>query len=281
MCTVVLSIESGLPVLLAGIRDELTDRPWEAPGWHWPDYDGLIGGRDLLAGGTWLAVAPADRLVACVLNGRGQPAPAASRRSRGVLPLKAASARPLDHSALPGLDPFHLLIARPGRALMRSWDGRELRDRELPPGLHFVVNSGVVNSGVVNSGVVNSGVVNSGVVNSGVVNSGVVDAGDPDTAGVPHELARAAHFVPRFAAATRPDPQPGEPVAGAWGDWLPLLDGDGLDPADPAALIVRRDLADGRTWGSTSISLVALAPGLVRYDFTGRPGDRSAWYSVL
>jgi hypothetical protein len=87
---------------------------------------------------------------------------------------------------------------------------------------------------------------------------------------------RASRRWPRGAR-----PRPGQSVAGRLGDWLPLLDGDGLDPADPAALIVRRDLPDGRTWGSTSVSLVALAPGLVRYDFTGRPGDRSAWYSVL
>ena len=29
MCTAVLSIEAGRPVLLAGVRDELTDRPWQ------------------------------------------------------------------------------------------------------------------------------------------------------------------------------------------------------------------------------------------------------------
>ncbi len=268
MCTVVLSIEPGLPVLLAGFRDELTDRAWEAPGWHWPRYDALIGGRDLLAGGTWLAVAPADRLVACVLNGRGRPAPPESRRSRGVLPLEAASARPLDQGALADLDPFHLLIVRPGRAVMRSWDGLELRDRELPPGLHCIVNSGIVNSGIVDC-------------KAGLSGTGQGEAGEAEAAGLRHELARVAHFAPRFAAAERPDPRPGAPVADAWGDWMPLLDGDGLDPADPAALIARRDLPDGRSWGTTSISLVALAPGLVRYDFTGRPGDRRAWYPVL
>src|SRR5271165_3211596 len=91
MCTAILSLEPGRPVLLAGVRDELTDRAWEAPGQFWPQYPGLIGGRDLLAGGTWLAVSPDGQRVACVLNGRGQPAPATSRRSRGVLPLLAAA----------------------------------------------------------------------------------------------------------------------------------------------------------------------------------------------
>ncbi|HEX4655832.1 MAG TPA: hypothetical protein VH307_00360, partial [Streptosporangiaceae bacterium] len=62
--------------------------------------------------------------------------------------------------------------------------------------------------------------------------------------------------------------------------WLPLMNGDGLDPSDPQALIVRRDLGDGRIWGTTSISLVALAQGGLRYDFNGRPGEPDAWYPV-
>src|SRR5215472_10327082 len=109
MCTAVLSIEPGLPALLAGIRDELTDRAWEPPGRHWPRDPGLVGGLDLLAGGTWLAVAPQDRLASCVLNGRGRPAPPTARRSRGALPLQAAAGGELDRRALASLDPFHLL----------------------------------------------------------------------------------------------------------------------------------------------------------------------------
>jgi len=56
MCTALLSIQPGLPALLVGVRDELSDRAWEPPGRHWPDHPGLVGGRDLQAGGTWLAV---------------------------------------------------------------------------------------------------------------------------------------------------------------------------------------------------------------------------------
>ena len=147
MCTAVLSIEPGLPVLLAGVRDELTDRAWEPPGRHWPQYPELIGGRDLQAGGTWLAVADHDRRVGCVLNAIGTMAPAATRRSRGSLPLTAAAGRPLDRDALADLDPFHLLTAEPGAAIIQSWDGRELTERTLPPGLHFVVNSGLARPG--------------------------------------------------------------------------------------------------------------------------------------
>src|SRR5258708_3439738 len=94
MCTALLSIEPGLPVLLVGVRDELMDRAWEPPGPRWPDLPDLIGGLDLQAGGTWLAVSPRDHRASCVLNARGQLAPPASRLSRGVLPLQAAASKP-------------------------------------------------------------------------------------------------------------------------------------------------------------------------------------------
>jgi Transport and Golgi organisation 2 len=264
MCTAVLSIEAGGQVLLAGVRDELADRAWQPPGWHWPDYPGLIGGQDLLAGGTWLAVAPAARRVACVLNGRGRQAPAGSRRSRGTLPLLAAAGRELERAGLADVDPFHLLTAEPGSAVLRSWDGERLTERELTTGLHIVVNSGLGSE----------------------LLSGHAGSGQPrrqpgrESAENDHELARVAHFLPRFRAAIRPVPRPGSPVAQAWGAWLPLLNGDGIPADDPRALIVWRDLGAGRIWGTTSISLVALSPAGLRYDFTGAPGDPAAWCPV-
>jgi len=276
MCTAVLSIEPGRPVLLAGVRDELTDRAWEPPGRHWPQYPGLTGGRDLLAGGTWLAVAAAGRRVACVLNGIGQPAPAAARRSRGVLPLRAAAGEPLDRRMLAELDPFLLVVAEPGSALVQSWDGRRLAERALPPGLHMIVNSGLASSTAAGSRPGEN--PPAADVTAAVPPEHALDAPPPD--GREHEAARIRHFLPRFTAAERPDPRPGQPVAAAWGAWFPLVNGDGLGPDDQRALIVRRDIGDGRTWGTTSVSLVALAPGWVRYDFTGRLGDPTAWYSV-
>jgi Transport and Golgi organisation 2 len=248
MCTAIVSIEPGAPVLLAGVRDEMVDRAWEPPARHWPDHPGLIGGRDLLAGGTWLALAPAARRVACVLNAPGRMAPEASRRTRGVLPLLAAEDAKLDRSELDRFDPFHLLFAEPGAAVVWSWDGEHLAERELDAGLHVVVNSGLDTA-----------------------------AGD----GRDHERARIAHFMPRLRAAARPSPGPDGTTAEAWGAWLPLLNGDGLAIDDTRTLIVRRDLGSGRIWGTTSISLVALGPAGVRYEFTAAPGDPHAWYRVF
>jgi Transport and Golgi organisation 2 len=253
MCTAILSIEPGGPVLLAGFRDEFTGRAWDPPGRHWPDHPGLIGGRDRQAGGTWLAVAPGSRRVATVLNGRGTMAPEESRRTRGVLPLLAADEGKVARDGLADFDPFHLLIAELGTATLWSWDGDQLAERELAPGWHMVVNSGLAGDLVTTA------------------------AG---ATGRDHELARISHFLPRLRAAPRPVPRPGPPAAQAWGQWLPLMNGDGISPGDPRALVVRHDLGDGRVYGTTSISLVALDRDGVRYDFTGRPGDPDAWYPV-
>ena len=278
MCTAIIGLGPDGTVLLAGVRDEFTQRAWQPPGYHWPDQPSLIGGRDELAGGTWLALAPAAPRVACILNGRGQAAPAATRRSRGDLPLRAAAqphpapARPLAPASptnttapasptnttdpvgptlpsdLAAYDPFRLLVAEPGRVELQEWDGDRFRRRDLSPGLHLVVNSGL----------------------AGELRP---DAGE-------HEIERIGYYQARLATIPFPQPKPGVTVEDAWSGWLPLLNGAGLSPDDPRALIVRRDLGDGRIWGTTSISLVALTPDGIRYDFTARPGDPAAWYPV-
>jgi len=273
MCTAVLSIEPGLPVLLAGVRDELTERPWKPPGPHWPRYPELLGGKDEQAGGTWLAVMPSRRRAACVLNGIGLLAQAATRRSRGELPLLAAAGEPIGRLRLADYDPFHLLVAEPGLAILRSWDGTELTEHELEPGLHFIVNSGL------SSYLPETGQTAADWSATDQIEPAWRGAPPPD--GREHELARTTHFLGRFSSAVRPEPRPGAPVRQAWGSWFPLVNGDGIGPGDQRALILRRDLGGGRTWGTNSISLVALEPGWLRYDFTAHPGDESSWYPVL
>ena len=273
MCTAILGLGPDGTVLLAGIRDEFTSRAWQPPGRRWPDRPGLIGGRDLLAGGTWLAVAPAARRVACVLNGRGRMAPPASRQSRGVLPLAAASDGKLAFPKFAAFDPFRLLIAEPGRAVLLSWDGAEFAERELGPGLHVVVNSGLASDLWPDPVAGGPGGARPDTGAGGLT-------AEQAAAARAHELGRIAHFLPRLQAARMPGPAPGATVAAAWGEWLPLLDGDGIRPDDQRALIVRRDLGGGRIWGTTSISLVAATAAGLRYDFTAIPGDPAAWFPV-
>ena len=213
------------------------------------------------------------RRMACVLNGHGRMAAPTSRRSRGVLPLDAAVDGKLPRTDLAAFDPFRLLVAEPGWAVVWSWNGDQLAERELAPGLHVVVNSGLASD------------------LWPVPAGGEYAAAAPDTgpggltaeqaaAARAHELGRIGHFLPRLQAARMPHPEPGAPVAAAWGDWLPLLNGDGIGPDDERALIVRRDLGGGRIWGTTSISLVAATAAGLRYDFTAAPGDPAAWFPV-
>ena len=119
MCTVVVSLAPAepMPLLLLGFRDELTSRPWQPPARHWPGLP-LVGGRDEQAGGTWLALHPGLPRVACILNARGPQAPPETRRSRGELPLRAATegqqalqALRDDHDTLVRYDPFFLICA--------------------------------------------------------------------------------------------------------------------------------------------------------------------------
>ena len=90
-----------------------------------------------------------------------------------------------------------------------------------------------------------------------IVNAGLDTDADP----------LVPHFAPLLAAL------PSTPDA-----WLELLAGDGLDPGDERALIVAKEI-EGRAYGSTSASLVALSPAGVRYDFTATPAH-PAWWRV-
>jgi Transport and Golgi organisation 2 len=258
VCTVVISFAPAdpMPLLLTGFRDEFTARPWQPPARHWPGSP-LVGGRDEQAGGTWLAVHPAVPRVSCVLNARGEPATPGRRRSRGELPLRAADEGPRalrqlgqDPGSLADYDPFHLVCADLSAAAMLSWDGRHAALEELAPATHLITNIGRM-----------------------------YPRTDPASPEVAHFGPRADHFGPKFAAH-RPSGDPAATIKDAWGQWLPLADGDGLSDTDPAAIIVRHELPDGRVFGTTSVSLVALGARGLRYDFQPVPGDPLTWYSV-
>jgi hypothetical protein len=252
VCTVVLSLAPAepMPLLLLGFRDELTGRPWQPPARHWPGSP-LVGGRDEQAGGTWLAVHPGIPRVACILNARGQPAALEGRRSRGELPLRAAADGPQalrqlaeDRGTLARYDPFFLICADLSAALMLSWDGQHAALEHLGPATHVITNAG---------------------------HTYPPGSQDPDD--------KAEHFGPKFAVY-RPGADPAATIKDAWGDWLTLAGGDGLSDTDPAAILVRHELPDGRVHGTTSVSLVALGARGLRYDFQPVPADPTTWYPV-
>ncbi len=84
MCLAAFSLRASAeyPLIFAANRDEAHERPTAPAGW-WDDEDGILGGRDLQAGGSWLAVDRRGRLAA-VTNFRDDH-DTAYPRSRGHL----------------------------------------------------------------------------------------------------------------------------------------------------------------------------------------------------
>ncbi len=239
MCTVVVSLEptAPAPLLLLGIRDEFAARPWLPPARHWPGSR-LIGGRDEQAGGTWLAVHPDIPRVCCVLNGRGELAPQLTRRSRGELPLRGAVE---DRAALAKLHDDSGALARYDPFHLVCADMAEISILSWN-GRHATLTGLAPGTHIITN------------------------------AGLDENAPKAQYFGPRFAAG-RPDADPAASIQQAWGAWLVLLNDDALPLTDPRAIRVRRQLPDGRVWGTTSISLIALARTGLRYDFQPVPGD--------
>jgi uncharacterized protein with NRDE domain len=85
MCLLSLAINAhpDFPLVFAGNRDEYHARPSTPAGW-WSDAQNILGGRDLEAGGTWLAINKAGSL-GVVTNRPDLPAPEQHARSRGEL----------------------------------------------------------------------------------------------------------------------------------------------------------------------------------------------------
>ena len=85
MCLIVFAWEAHpeYRLILAANRDEFHGRPAQPLHW-WPDRPAVLAGRDLQAGGTWLAASRNGRF-ATVTNYREGHQPRAGLRSRGDL----------------------------------------------------------------------------------------------------------------------------------------------------------------------------------------------------
>ena len=92
MCLVVFAWKShpDYKLILAANRDEFHARPSQAAHW-WPDQPHILAGRDLQAGGTWLAAARSGRF-ATVTNYREQQKTRGGLRSRGEIATNFVSA---------------------------------------------------------------------------------------------------------------------------------------------------------------------------------------------
>lgn len=140
MCTVVIDVEESGSARLLAVRDEDPDREWDGLGPWWPErHPGVIGIRDRRAGGAWLAVNPAQRRLAVLLNRADVHDLDETRAvSRGTLALDSVEGRSPD-GPLP-MHGFNLLEVGPEGARVLSWDGAELRETPVPGGTHMIAH---------------------------------------------------------------------------------------------------------------------------------------------
>jgi hypothetical protein len=145
MCLLALwvGVSPTATLVVAANRDEFFGRPAAPPSTLEP---GIVGGRDLQAGGTWLGVNRHGLFVA--ITNRRQPERTPSSLSRGLLALEALRCRTLaevealltSRTAEHALAGFNLVAVNGGAGTCFHWDGT-LRPVRFGAGLHVVSNN--------------------------------------------------------------------------------------------------------------------------------------------
>lgn len=223
MCTLVILFQPGQrwPLMLAGNRDEMRDRPSAPPDHHWPAQPEVTAGLDYLGGGTWLGMNR-EGVVATVMNRDGTLGPMAGKKSRGDLVLQALQ-HPTAERALRALQPitadhyraFNLFIGDRNTCFWLRNRESQARDRlehfQIEPGLHMLTSRELD------------------------------DTSHP----------RIRFWLPLFKSAKTPVPEQHE-----WSEWIQLLAGRlNTDLANPHAAM-NMDLPTG--FATVSCSLIAL-----------------------
>lgn len=205
MCTLVIlrRPQHPWPLLIAANRDEMVDRPWSAPGRHWPDRPEVVAGLDLTAGGSWLGLND-HGVVAAILNRRSSLGPAPGKRSRGELVLEA-----LDHAdAIAAAE----AMAELNPAAYRSFNMVVADNRDA----YWLRNLGTDSTKVIEVRPIPEGL-------------SMLTAYDLND----RASARIARHLQAFEAAAPPDPE-----AGDWSSWQTILASSAVD--SEAAMTVER-----------------------------------------
>jgi uncharacterized protein with NRDE domain len=150
MCLVLIALDAhpDYPLIVAANRDESHQRPAQGLHW-WSDRPDVAGGRDALAGGTWMAVR-ADGRCAAVLNDARIAAPPGAPSRGSLVPDFLGVADPRDtieaiHARAGTYAGFHFLGVDGGRGWCVSQSLAE--PRALEPGVHGVDNDGLDSGG--------------------------------------------------------------------------------------------------------------------------------------
>lgn len=144
MCLIALALGQvpRHPLVIAANRDEFHARPTRDAHW-WPDKPDVLGGRDLQAGGTWLALARNGRF-ATVTNFRDAEAPRPGLRSRGHLVTGFLDSELAPEAYLATIDEeayagFNLIVGTATAVAYLS--NREDGMRSLEPGVYGLSNA--------------------------------------------------------------------------------------------------------------------------------------------
>ncbi len=133
MCliTVACRASARFPIAVAANRDELHARASAPAGW-WPDAPDVLGGRDLVAGGSWLAIDRRGRIGA--VTNRAPPQTVAAPQSRGALVAEyvtgtATADEFAERARADGerFGPFNLVLVDAAGARIVSNQGESLR----------------------------------------------------------------------------------------------------------------------------------------------------------
>ncbi len=145
MCLIALAWKAhpDFPLVVAANRDEWRARPTAPADW-WEGRPGLLAGRDLEAGGTWMGVTKDGRFCA-VTNFRDPSDKRGNARSRGELVADFLSGRDAPAAWCAKLaaragdyNGFNLLAGE-GESLV-YFGSREGEAREVEPGIHALSN---------------------------------------------------------------------------------------------------------------------------------------------
>jgi uncharacterized protein with NRDE domain len=133
------------PIIVAANRDEFEGRPASDP-LRLSEHPLVVGGRDEVAGGTWLAVSERGLIVA-LTNRRGAGRHDPAKRSRGLLVLECARRSSLDEidaalrdAGAHAYNPFVLVALDPSAGLVAHAGDDGLRTAAIADGVHAVTN---------------------------------------------------------------------------------------------------------------------------------------------
>lgn len=147
MCLLVFNWQPAgrYPLVFVGNRDEFHERPAEPLAW-WHSPNGLLAGRDVTGGGTWLGVTRGGRF-AVVTNYRemGERRQGAPSRGRLITRFADPSVTVGDYagelSASAGdYAGYNLLFGEPGRGTLNVFSNRDGPAKPVPAGVHGLSN---------------------------------------------------------------------------------------------------------------------------------------------